>query len=322
MDPAHWATKRAACEGGSGTAGQTFTYEVVEPNESTRGIAVPVDTLEANGGAIRSAVTDADAHLSYTGLGRDPDHKVDWRLTPAPSGTVLVTGVAVVSDTGEDDTRDIWGRDDATDAAAEAFRILAEGVGSDGTQFADERESLLRGFVDMLDAQVRRLDRSVDRLSPELRDLQREQDGSEIESRELELVTDQAQNLGDRRAAFEQMRDLAADAYRAETGDVWRPRHGSNVSQTGKLTSAAIDARDFMRARKNRKTRAHLPESMLVAITGGKEARIQARAATVGLDECPQRSRQPGHPRCPLGVADLQAVAIFERQKINNTYLI
>ena len=32
-----------------------------------------------------------------------------------------------------------------------------------------------------------------------------------------------------------------------------------NVSQTGKLTSAAIDARDFMRARKDRETRAHLP---------------------------------------------------------------
>ena len=84
-------------------------------------------------------------------------------------------------------------------------------------------------------------------------------------------MTDRAQNLGDRRDAFETLRDLAADAYRAETGDVWRPRHGSNVSQTGKLTSAAIDARDFMRARKDRETRAHLPEGTLVAITGAKE---------------------------------------------------
>ena len=94
-----------------------------------------------------------------------------------------------------------------------------------------------------------------------------------MKSRELELVTDRAQNLGDRRDAFEKMRDAAAQAYRAETGDTWRPRHGSNVSQTGKLTSAAIDARDFMRARKDRETRAHLPEGTLVAITGGKEVR-------------------------------------------------
>ena len=167
---------------------------------------------------------------------------------------------------------------------SEAFRIVAEGVGPDGFQLADERESLLWGFVNTFDAQVRRLDRSVDRLSPELRDLQREQDGSEIKSRELELVTDRAQNFGDRRDAFEKMRDLAADAYRAETGDTWRPRRGSNVSQTGKLTSAAIDARDFMRARKDRETRAHLPQGTLVAIAGGKNV-SDAGAVIARLDK-------------------------------------
>ena len=67
------------------------------------------------------------------------------------------------------------------------------------------------------------------------------------------------------------MRDFAADAYRVETGQVWRPRQGSHTSRTGRLTSAAIDARDFRRARKDRETRAHLPEGTLVAIAGGKE---------------------------------------------------
>ena len=174
---------------------------------------------------------------------------------------------------GEFDPRDVWDRDDAMDAVSEAFRILSTGIGPVGTQLADERESLLWGFVNTFDAQVRRLDRGVDRLAPELRDLQSAQDGTEVKSRELELVTDRAQNLGDRRDAFETMRDAAADAYRAETGDTWRPRRGSNVSHTGKLTSAAIDARDFMRARKDRETRAHLPQGTLVAITGGKEVR-------------------------------------------------
>jgi len=185
---------------------------------------------------------------------------------------------------GEFDPREVWDRDDATVAVTEAFRILAEGVAPDGFQLADERESLLWGFVNCLDAQVRRLDRSVDRLSPQLRDLQSAQDGTEVKSRELELVTDRAQNLGDRRDAFEQMRDAVAEQYRAKTGDVWRPRHGSNVSQTGKLTSAAIDARDFMRARKDRETRAHLPEGTLVAVTGGKEVR-DANAIFARLDQ-------------------------------------
>ena len=174
MAPAHWGTKQAAYQGGSGTASLPFAHEVVEPNELTRAITVPADMLEANGGAIRSATTGADAHLSHTGLGYNPDHQVDWPLIPEPSGTV-----SVVSEAGEDDSRNVGDRDDATDAVAEVFRDLAEGVGPDDTQLADERESLLWGFVKTPDAQVRRLARSVDCLSPELRDLQREQDGSE-----------------------------------------------------------------------------------------------------------------------------------------------
>ena len=104
-----------------------------------------------------------------------------------------------------------------------------------------------------------------------MKDLGQEQDGSEIKSRELELLTGRVQNLGDRRDAFETMRDLAAEGYRVETGDTWRPRNGSHSSQTGKLTSAAIDARDYLRARKHRETSAHLPEGTLVAFTGGKD---------------------------------------------------
>ena len=144
-------------------------------------------------------------------------------------------------------------------------------LGDHRRRVADERESLLWGFVNMLDGQVRRLDRAADRLMPELRDLQRAQDGTEIKSRELELVTDRAQNLTDRRDAFEIMRDAAGEAYRADTGDTWRPRRGSHASQTGQLTSAAIDARDFQRARKDRETAAHLPQGTLVAIAGGKD---------------------------------------------------
>ena len=105
-----------------------------------------------------------------------------------------------------------------------------------------------------------------------MRDLQREQDGSEIRSRELELVTDRARNLSERRDAFEKMRDTAAEAYRAETGDVWRPRRGSHTSRTGHLTSALIDARDFQRARRDRENTALLPHGTLVAVTGGKQA--------------------------------------------------
>ena len=171
----------------------------------------------------------------------------------------------------EFDNREISNEEEALAGIEEAIHILAGAVAPDGTQLADERESLLWGFVNTLHAQVQRLDRGIDKIAPEMKDLGQEQDGSEIKSRELELLTDRVQNLGDRRDAFEAMRDLAAEGYRAETGDTWRPRNGSHSSQTGKLTSAAIDARDYLRARKDRETNAHLPEGTLVAFTGGKD---------------------------------------------------
>ena len=36
----------------------------------------------------------------------------------------------------EFDTRDVWDADDAIEAVSESFRILAQGVGPDGTQLA------------------------------------------------------------------------------------------------------------------------------------------------------------------------------------------
>ena len=67
------------------------------------------------------------------------------------------------------------------------------------------------------------------------------------------------------------LRDTAAEAYREATGSTWRPRRGSHVSETGKLTSAAIDARDYQRARKDRTVAAHLPQGTLVAVAGGRD---------------------------------------------------
>ena len=172
----------------------------------------------------------------------------------------------------EPDNRPVWDHDEAIAGVEQAFHVLARAVAPDGTQLADERESLLWGIVNTFHAQVMRLDRAVDRLAPEMRQLERAQDGTEVKAWELERITERAHNLGDRRDAFEKVRDFTADAYRVETGEQWRPRHGSHASHTGKLTSAAIDARDFIRARKDRETRAHLPDGTLVAVAGGKEA--------------------------------------------------
>ena len=60
----------------------------------------------------------------------------------------------------ETDPRDICDEDDAIDAVHAAFQILADAIGTVGTQLADERESLLWGFVNMLDAFISQSARS------------------------------------------------------------------------------------------------------------------------------------------------------------------
>ena len=96
----------------------------------------------------------------------------------------------------EFDNREIWNEEETLAGIEEAIHILAGAVAPDGTQLADERESLLWGFVNALHAQVQRLDRGIDKIAPEMKDLQREQDGSEIKSRELELLTDRVRTRG------------------------------------------------------------------------------------------------------------------------------
>ena len=184
---------------------------------------------------------------------------------------------------GDPDTRAIWDREEALQGLDYIMATFVDDVAPDGVQLADERESLLWGFVNTLHMQTVRLDRAVDRLVPELQNLQRSQDGTEINAWELERVTERARNLGDRRDAFEQLRDAAAERYRSDTGNTWRPRHGSHTSRTAQLTSSAIDARDFVRARQDSKTQAHLPQGTLVAFAGGKDA-DDARAICGKLD--------------------------------------
>ena len=91
------------------------------------------------------------------------------------------------------------------------------------------------------------------------------------------------QNLGDRHDKY--LPDHArcrGQTVSRTIGSIWRPRNGSHVAQTSKLTSAIIDAHDFIRARKDRKTMVCLPEGTLVA--GGKDIADPA-VVTARLDK-------------------------------------
>ncbi len=79
MDPAPGGRNVAVYAGGSGTDELVFHHAVVEPNYSSRGIAVLANTLYLNRGSIRAVTDGVDADLAQPGLGHDPAHKVDWQ---------------------------------------------------------------------------------------------------------------------------------------------------------------------------------------------------------------------------------------------------
>ena len=79
---------------------------------------------------------------------------------------------------GEPDPRAVWDETEALAGLDNVLDLIVDEIAPDGTQFADERESLLWGFVNTLHMQARRLDRAIDKLSPKLKDLQRAQDGT------------------------------------------------------------------------------------------------------------------------------------------------
>ena len=89
MDPAEWGEKWAGYHSGSGSHSLTFTHTVVEPNYSSRGIAVLENTLALNGGSIRS--DGLPALLDHTGLPHDSAHKVDWQRSRSNRAPVINT---------------------------------------------------------------------------------------------------------------------------------------------------------------------------------------------------------------------------------------
>lgn len=72
----------------------------------------------------------------------------------------------------------------------------------------------------------------------------------------------------ERRNTFELMRDQAAEHYERHTGSSWRPRSGSMVNHRN-LTSAMIDSRDFLAAKKRTDNQVLLPAGPKIAFTGG-----------------------------------------------------
>lgn len=136
------------------------------------------------------------------------------------------------------------------------------------TRLEPDLEDLLWSTVNVFHRAIDRIERELDDNELAQQRSQREQDGSEIKSVELERLTAEGQTLIERRGAFELMRDQAADEFECHTHSSWRPRNGSKVNHRN-LTSAMIDSRDFLAAKKRADSQVLMPAGPKVALTGG-----------------------------------------------------
>ena len=151
-------------------------------------------------------------------------------------------------------------------AVADIFDALAVALGD--TRLEPDLEDLLWSTVNVFHRAIGRIERELDDNEQAQKRSQKEQDGSEIRSVELERLTAEGQTLIERRDSMEFFRDQAADQFERHAHAAWRPRAGSMVNRRT-LTSAMIDSRDFLAARRRAETEVLLPAGPKIAVTGG-----------------------------------------------------
>ena len=151
---------------------------------------------------------------------------------------------------------------------ADIFGALV--VALSDTRLEPDLEDLLWSTVNVFHRAIDRIERELDDNELAQQRSQQERAGSEIKSVELERLTAEGQTLIERRGAFELMRDHAADEFERHTHSAWRPRNGSRVNHRN-LTSAMIDSRDFLAAKKRADNQVLMPPGPKVALTGGLE---------------------------------------------------
>ncbi|WP_426441169.1 DUF2493 domain-containing protein [Bradyrhizobium genosp. P] len=138
------------------------------------------------------------------------------------------------------------------------------------TRLEPDLENLLWSTVNLFHRATGRIERELDDNEQAQQKSQREQNGSEVRSVELERLTAEGITMIERRNAMELFRDLATEQFEVHTGSPWRPRSGSLVNHRA-LTSAVIDSRDFLAAKRRAETEALVPSGPKIALTGGLE---------------------------------------------------
>ena len=197
-------------------------------------------------------------------LGYEPPHSL------SPTGHLLAElqlyGHRPFQD--EPDPRPLPEANIAAGAIADIFDALM--VTFSETRLEPDLDNLLWSTVNLFHRASVRIERELSDNESAQKHSQRDQDGSEIRSVDLEQLTAQGVTLIERRNCMEFLRDQAADQFEHHTGSSWRPRTGSMVNHRA-LTSAMIDSRDFLAAKRRSENEVLLPAGPKIALTGGLE---------------------------------------------------
>jgi hypothetical protein len=159
---------------------------------------------------------------------------------------------------------------------SEAVEQTLEAIWSDlfalfpDTALEDDAEEIAWGLVNLFHRAAAKRGAQVDRATDEIRCLLASADGSEVHSTELERQIARAQAAEAAMVGLEALREAAASLYVNETGSSWRPATGSRLNHGAALTSAVVDGRDFLRARRESNRRAAMPEGTPVLFAGGR----------------------------------------------------
>jgi hypothetical protein len=168
----------------------------------------------------------------------------------------------------EADPRPLPETDTVGGAVADIFDALVSTLSD--TRLEPDLEDLLWSTVNLFHRATNRIGRELDDNEQAQRRSQKEQDGPEIRSVELERLIAEGMTLIERRNSMEFFCDQAADQFEHHTGSAWRPRSGSMVNHRT-LTSAMIDSRDFLAAKRRADNEVLLPAGPKIAFTGGLE---------------------------------------------------
>lgn len=147
------------------------------------------------------------------------------------------------------------------------------------TALEDFQTVLGEALIGAFHSAVGRIERDADRARDAMRRLDRDFDGSEAADVELQEATTRARAADAATQATEKIRDAAAEAWTSATGEVWTAWRGSRRGSF--LTAAQLDARQAIRAVRERRADEAFHRGAVVAFRGAPTADAAEDAARI-----------------------------------------